>query len=183
MRTPWSSLVLSVPLVMLSVVAAQGQSAYRLPFSAMAAAGAPVASPAFHLNSTLGQPSPPGPQATDDLILQAGFWRAFVAPTTDVDSVAVIPAVTQVRQNFPNPFRGATTIRFALAAAQVVDISVYDLMGRRVKAVLREHRPAGEYTVTWTGSDEQGSRVAPGVYLCRFRAGSYGAVRKMVLVK
>jgi hypothetical protein len=183
MRVPWISIALLALVVLPAVASAQGASAYRLPFSAMAAAGAPAVSPTFHLNSTLGQSSPPGPQSADEFILYAGFWRALVSPTTDVDSVADIPAVTQVRQNSPNPFRGATTIRFGLATAQFVDISVYDLMGRRVKNVLREHKAPGEYAVTWTGASEQGSRVAPGVYLCRFQAGSYGAVRKMVLVK
>jgi hypothetical protein len=93
-------------------------------------------------------------------------------------AVPDLPRVTRLENVFPNPFNPLTTVRFALAAAADVTLTVYDLTGRRVATLVNEPMAAGSYGVTFDGT-----RCASGVYLCRLQAGDYTGVARMVLVK
>lgn len=83
-----------------------------------------------------------------------------------------------LEQNYPNPARDVTTIRFSLPAAAEAEVAVYDLAGRRVAATLSAACPEGENEITVNVSD-----LAPGVYTYRLEAGGAAAARKMVVVK
>jgi hypothetical protein len=84
---------------------------------------------------------------------------------------------------FPNPFNPETTLQLSLERAAFVEVSVYDLAGRRVQTLLRARRPAGSYELRWNGNDSQGRGVSSGVYLCRATADDQTTVRRMVLLK
>jgi flagellar hook assembly protein FlgD len=75
-------------------------------------------------------------------------------------------------------------LAFELPAERPVEASVFDLAGRRVRA-LEPGRlfPAGTHRLTWDGRDEAGTPVAPGVYLVRVRAGSDVQVRRAVRLR
>ena len=83
----------------------------------------------------------------------------------------------------PNPFNPVTTIRFELRAAGPVRLEVYDLAGRRVATLVREHLGAGAHEVQWRGTDDDGLRAASGVYICRLQAGGLTENRRLALVK
>ena len=89
-----------------------------------------------------------------------------------------IPAGFRLDQNFPNPFNPATTISYQLPSACVVNLRVYDALGRQVSILVSAHQAAGIYRVTWNAGD-----FPSGVYFCRLRAGSFVETRKMVLVR
>jgi len=86
-------------------------------------------------------------------------------------------------QNVPNPFNAWTTIRYALAGADIVRLSLYALSGQRIRTLVDGEHTAGSYSVVWDGTDEAGRDVASGVYVCRMETGNYRAVRKLVLVR
>lgn len=68
----------------------------------------------------------------------------------------------------PNPFFGTVGISFTLSVPAEVDLTVYDVYGREVVAVLDDAAYAsGEYEVSWDGTGETGESIPPGVYLCR----------------
>ena len=69
----------------------------------------------------------------------------------------------------PNPSRGATTIRYSLAAPSSVELTVHTLLGRRIAVLEASARTSGEHEVTWDGSDGSGRAVAAGTYICRLR--------------
>ncbi|MBZ0269496.1 T9SS type A sorting domain-containing protein, partial [bacterium] len=83
----------------------------------------------------------------------------------------------------PNPFRGATTIRFEVPRDEYVRIGVYDTMGRHVRTVGNGHRAAGRHEVLWDGADDGGSRVGSGVYFVRIEAGAFRAARRVVVLR
>ncbi|HET6349031.1 MAG TPA: FlgD immunoglobulin-like domain containing protein [Candidatus Krumholzibacteria bacterium] len=93
------------------------------------------------------------------------------------------PGATQLGQNHPNPFNPATTIEYQLASAQRVNITIYDAMGRLVRTLVDESKPAGWYSVEWNGRDQFGNPVASGVYMSRMKAGTVAQTRKLVLLK
>jgi hypothetical protein len=81
-------------------------------------------------------------------------------------------------QNYPNPFNARTTIRFVLPEAQDVELTVYDLLGRRVEVLSDEYMEAGAHTVTWNASD-----VSSGVYFYRLETKNATKSIKMLLLK
>jgi len=64
-----------------------------------------------------------------------------------------------------------------------VNIEVFNVRGQRVKTLVNDYLPAGEYSVTWDGKDEDGRSVSSGVYFYRMTAGEYTSVKRMVLMK
>jgi len=91
------------------------------------------------------------------------------APTTPVFALA---------QNFPNPAGTATTVRFALPAAAVTTLSIYDVQGRRVTTPI-------DHSVLQPGEHDVRLKIVgmrPGVYLYRLEAGGMAATRKMLVL-
>jgi hypothetical protein len=85
-------------------------------------------------------------------------------------------------QNYPNPARDGTVIKFALPARAEVELVVYDLSGRRVATVARDVRDAGVYEERYGLTDDGGKPLPAGVYLYRLTAGADVATKKMVIV-
>jgi len=93
------------------------------------------------------------------------------------------PQTVQLRGNYPNPVRRATTIEYALPDAQNVHLAVYDVLGRRVQVLVDGEQSAGIHTVRWQGRARGGERVASGVYFVRLRTDQQTKTRKMVVVR
>jgi len=85
----------------------------------------------------------------------------------------------------PNPFNPATRIGFAIADPGFVAVSVFDVMGRKVRTLMNDERPGNEVVeVIWNGTDDRGARVPSGVYFVHMRAPGYvGKAVKISLVK
>ena len=107
-----------------------------------------------------------------------------VEATTAVGESAASPDGLDLAQNSPNPFNTWTTIGFDLPRRGDCHLSIYDLRGRRVRALLiQADLPSGRHRVAWDGTDEAGGAAASGVYLYRLRAGDETRTRRLVLVK
>ena len=99
--------------------------------------------------------------------------------------------VTQVfalAQNFPNPFNGATTIRYTIASPAAVTLTIFDLLGRGVKVLARSARTPGAYSEAWDGRSADGRPVASGVYYYTLEArrtngSTMRQTRAMVIIK
>ena len=85
--------------------------------------------------------------------------------------------------SYPNPTRGAATVRFALDETAPVQLAVYDVMGRKVAMLVDGPVAAGEHEVRWNGRSADGRSVASGVYLLRLEAGDRVATRRLTVVK
>jgi hypothetical protein len=91
-------------------------------------------------------------------------------------------------QNNPNPFNPETWISFKLANGADVKIDIYDISGRLVRTLDLGYRPAGSYwdrsqAAYWDGSNESGEAISSGVYMYRITAGTFTAMRRMVVLK
>lgn len=98
---------------------------------------------------------------------------------------AVEPVTMMLQQNFPNPFNPSTTIEYTIAGTgheapgtRWVRLAVYDLLGREVAVLVDEPGTPGFYSVAFNAEG-----LASGVYLCRFTAGAFHDVKKMVMVR
>jgi hypothetical protein len=81
-------------------------------------------------------------------------------------------------QNYPNPFNPTTTLRYELASAQDVRVTVFDMLGRQVAELVNGYRDAGTYTVTFDANS-----LPSGVYFSRLQAGQFSQTQRMLLVR
>ena len=104
-----------------------------------------------------------------------------------VDAGLIIPLVTELRNNFPNPFNPVTQIAFSLKEQSHVQIVIYNIRGQLVKTLVDDQREANNYTVTWNGTDDSNKSVSSGVYFYKMisegNIGRYTSTKKMILMK
>jgi hypothetical protein len=101
----------------------------------------------------------------------------FTGTVSSVPPGATTPAFS-LEQNYPNPFNPVTTIRFELARPVNVNLTVYDILGRRVAVLANEKMGAGSHDVKFDGTG-----LATGVYFYRIQAGSFVETRKLLLLR
>ena len=94
-----------------------------------------------------------------------------------------VPTSFVLYPNFPNPFNPVTTIRYDLPIRAKVDLTIFDLMGRKVITFVNRTEDAGFRSVQWDGTDDLGRSVSAGVYLYQIQAGEFSQTRKMLLLK
>jgi len=85
--------------------------------------------------------------------------------------------------NNPNPFNSFTTLRYDLPVDGLVNITIYDMMGRTVRNLINSHETAGHKSIQWDAANDAGVSVSAGLYLYRIQAGDFVQTRKMVLLK
>ncbi|MFH1278843.1 MAG: FlgD immunoglobulin-like domain containing protein [Candidatus Eisenbacteria bacterium] len=106
----------------------------------------------------------------------------FVVGLTGVEGD--VPAVkNDLAQNRPNPFNPTTTIHFSLESRSEVSLKVFDVAGREVRALENRALQAGQHSVTWDGTNNQGQAVSSGIYFYRIEAGRFESTKKMVLLR
>ncbi|MCK4413553.1 MAG: right-handed parallel beta-helix repeat-containing protein [Candidatus Eisenbacteria sp.] len=90
---------------------------------------------------------------------------------------------TRLMRSAPNPFGRSTVIRFELARPSEVDLSVYDVSGRRLRILASGSRVAGQHVLTWNGRDDGKRSLASGIYFLRLAAGEVHQTRRLVLLR
>ncbi len=99
-----------------------------------------------------------------------------------------IPTKSALLPNYPNPFNPETWIPFDLSEASRVAVTIYNAAGQTVRVLQLGELPAGTYrsrsrSAHWDGRNSLGEPVASGVYYVRIEAGSFTALRRMVVLK
>jgi photosystem II stability/assembly factor-like uncharacterized protein len=94
-----------------------------------------------------------------------------------------IPSNFSLEQNYPNPFNPNTTIEYSIpnylqGNSSLVQLKVYNLLGKEVATLVNSYQPAGNYKVNFNGT-----AFASGVYFYRLKAGNYIETRKLILMK
>jgi len=99
-----------------------------------------------------------------------------------------LPTSFELKQNYPNPFNPSTNIKFALPKQSSVKIIIYDILGRNIKTLINEAKPAGIYTIQWNGKNESNIQASSGVYFYVLLAvgtdnDKFTMIKKMILLK
>ena len=85
--------------------------------------------------------------------------------------------------NTPNPFNPSTQITYRLPQPGQVDLTIYSVLGQRVRTLVRDHQSNGRYEVLWDGKDGFGNFVSSGVYFYRLAHPGGVLINRMLLVK
>ena len=94
-----------------------------------------------------------------------------------------MPTEYTLGYNYPNPFNANTRLDYSLPVRSHVSIRLYNMLGQEVAVLVNEEQPYGNRHVVWNGLNKQGGTAASGVYIAEFKAGSFLASRKMILMK
>ncbi len=112
----------------------------------------------------------------------------ILSPTDSVPRI-VLNGVTDVEQktrkpltfdlkNYPNPFNPSTTIKYSILQRSRVTIAIYNLIGKEVKELVNGEKSAGEYEVTFDGTN-----LSSGIYFVRMKSANLTRTKKLVLLK
>ena len=96
---------------------------------------------------------------------------------------SILPASFNLNQNYPNPFNPITSIQYELPEDALVNITIYDMMGRNVKTLINGLQKAGYRSVQWNATNSSNEPVSAGLYIYTIQSGNFLQTRKMVLVK
>jgi len=114
------------------------------------------------------------------------YWDNFYFYSNPVgvdNRSETLPQRFALEQNFPNPFNPSTTIRYELPEEAMVNVTIYDMMGRQVSKLVSSRQTAGYRSTQWNATNNKGQPVSAGVYLYRIEAGDYRQTKKMILLK
>ena len=99
------------------------------------------------------------------------------------DEINQLPHAFNLYNNYPNPFNPVTTIRYDLPEDALVNITIYDIMGRIVRTLINSQQNAGFKSIQWNATNDAGSPLSAGLYLYKIQADNFVQTRKMVLLK
>ncbi len=103
--------------------------------------------------------------------------------TVGVQPTTTLPTQFAVSQNYPNPFNPTTTIEISLPLQSDFTLTVFDILGRRVRTIEYQQVPAGVHKVIWDGKNESGEDASSGVYFYKLTAERFVASNKMLLMR
>lgn len=127
-------------------------------------------------------------------VFYAAFSSNFIWPldaverpsdstSTNIGDLSDLPEKFEINALYPNPFQHQANLRFGLPAAMEVQASVYDIQGRMVATLVRQHMAAGYHQVVWDGLRNDGVAVASGVYFVRISADGFAETKKVIRVR
>lgn len=94
-----------------------------------------------------------------------------------------LPQAPVLFDNYPNPFNPSTTISYQLTGDSYVSLSIYNIRGQLVKTLVNDTGTPGNYSVVWSGKDDNDQSVNSGIYFSRLVVGDQTSVKKMLLLK
>ncbi len=130
----------------------------------------------------LGAPSYTSGGHFGNILTIVGHVSASTSSPVTEQADITIPDDFSLSQNFPNPFNPSTTIRYHLPGTGRTRITIFDILGQKMRSLVDEMKTAGKYTIVWDARDDRGNRVSAGAYFIRIEAGNDTKTRKMLLV-
>ncbi len=94
------------------------------------------------------------------------------------DKKVKIPMEYILKQNYPNPFNPSTVISFAIPRAGNTELSIYNILGQKVKTLVNKELSAGSYKYQFDAKD-----FSSGIYFYRIQSNDFVSIKKMILVK
>ena len=125
--------------------------------------------------------------ATDgiDTVKVSGDDRVLFVNRYDYLSIAAegVPLEFALHENYPNPFNPTTTLRFDLPEISDITLTIYNMLGQKVRTFDYQNTSPGYHSVTWDATNDFGQQVGAGVYLYQLQTKNFVKTRKMVLLK
>jgi hypothetical protein len=126
------------------------------------------------------------PGLSNDIYVSGDY--IYIADSSSIQILRITPSSTSgdklmpldfaLSQNYPNPFNASTTIKYYLGKTTDVNITIYDILGRKIESIHQGMQVAGEHQAVWNA----GSKVS-GIYFYKISANGLTQTRRMLLLK
>ena len=117
------------------------------------------------------------------VINQLTFSKEGPSSVEDLEKMSSIFTSFALKQNYPNPFNPTTTIEYEIPKAGDVEVTIFDIQGRKVRELEKSTRNTGSYRVVWDSRNDAGRIVASGTYFYRIQFNGSQLVNKLLLLK
>ncbi len=98
--------------------------------------------------------------------------------TSITNNIGTIPEEFYLEQNFPNPFNSGTIIRYILTKPSKVELSIFDISGKKIRTLVSGYKSAGTYDVIFKADD-----LTTGIYFYKMTAGDFSQTKKLILLR
>lgn len=122
---------------------------------------------------------PNGHTSTNNAWIYKKNWNSLDLDAQNSNSAAHY----NLKNNYPNPFNPSTNIYYSLSKENFITITVYDLIGNKIKLLVNDYKSIGNHTVNWNGVNEKGVSVSAGLYLFSIEVDKFRQTKKMILLK
>ena len=122
----------------------------------------------------------PGNNYYDSLVTVGALQQIT---TLDVNEKTLQPVFFNLYQNFPNPFNSTTTLKYELFKSGKVKIVIINSIGEDVRSIINKYHHVGEYLIQWDGIDDQGIKMAAGIYFYKIILDGRMKTQKMIYLK
>ncbi|MFQ5584571.1 MAG: T9SS type A sorting domain-containing protein, partial [Calditrichia bacterium] len=121
------------------------------------------------------------PQETEN----NNMYTVIIAPqgVTGITGFTKLPSSNELEQNYPNPANPATTIPYQLQKSRHVQLSIYNLLGQKIRDLVSSVQGPGEFKVEWDGKDRFGRDAPSGIYFYRLKTGVFEKVKRLTLIR
>jgi len=128
-----------------------------------------------------------------DMFYRVSYYSGVQSEYSDTISVSVewlnnqndlsLPIQFKLHQNYPNPFNPKTKINYDIPYHNNVSIIISDIKGSEIKSLVNQRHTPGKYNVIWDGTNNNGDKVAAGIYLYKIQSGNFTSTEKMIFLK
>ena len=142
-----------------------------------------------HSNSLLwekinnGQMPPNGQLSSSNIDLIAAWIDEGALEELNTKNNNALPEIFTLHQNYPNPFNPVTNLDYEIPEDAMVNITVFDMMGKVVRTLVNGQQSAGYKTLQWNATSNSGQSISAGLYIYTIQAGEFSQTRKMILLK
>jgi hypothetical protein len=107
------------------------------------------------------------------------YYRQKTQEITGIeDDISQLPTQIEILKNYPNPFNAATTIEYSLSCDSDINLSIYNVLGRKIHTLFLGRQQAGNHSIKWDAAD-----YSSGIYFCKLTASNRSFAKRMVLLK
>ncbi len=108
----------------------------------------------------------------------------FVSPADVGEELTEnLPSNYELKQNYPNPFNPITEIEYFVPQDGHIKLEIFNVLGQKTQTLVDQEQKRGIYTITWDGTNQQGSPVSSGIYFYQLSTEGFEKTNKMILLK
>ena len=117
----------------------------------------------------------------DDININVSFDTTLTIVNDPINKI--FPDKFELQQNYPNPFNPFTKIAFSIPIRQKLELTVFNILGQKIRTLASGIWNAGQHSVIWDGTDDLGEVVSSGIYFYQLKTGDFLKTKKMVYLQ